>query len=277
VEESVRPEPTPPRPTAEADDDSAPAPVPDGLDDPRALAILSTEHWGLLTARSLVYNEAFSRGSMFLTFVSASLVALGFVSAGSADSPSLALVAIPILLLDLFVGMTTLGRLVGAGAEEIRALQGMARLRHAYLEMAPGIEPYLSTPWHDDVRSVLGAYGPTAESPRRAESALHGLTTMPALVSVINCAVAGALVATVAATAGLSPLVALAAGVVAAVLLAVAFMRLSLIYFANQGPRMEVRFPAGASGPPRAGTTGAGAGPAAGRVPPDAQPGRRNT
>ena len=42
--------------------------------------ILTTEHWSLLTARSLVYNEAFSRGAMFLTFLSASLVALGFVA-----------------------------------------------------------------------------------------------------------------------------------------------------------------------------------------------------
>jgi hypothetical protein len=33
------------------------------LDDPRALTILTTEHWGLLTARSLVYNEAFARAT----------------------------------------------------------------------------------------------------------------------------------------------------------------------------------------------------------------------
>ena len=50
--------------------------------DPRALQILSTEHWSLLTARSLVYNEFFTRGSMFLTLLSASLLALGFVYQG---------------------------------------------------------------------------------------------------------------------------------------------------------------------------------------------------
>jgi hypothetical protein len=31
------------------------------LDDPRALQILSTEHWSLLAGRSLAHNEAFSR------------------------------------------------------------------------------------------------------------------------------------------------------------------------------------------------------------------------
>ena len=54
------------------------------LSDPRVITILSTEHWSLLTARSLVYNEMFTRGGMFLTLLSASLVALGFVYQGRA-------------------------------------------------------------------------------------------------------------------------------------------------------------------------------------------------
>ena len=58
------------------------APGPAHLADPRAITILTTEHWSLLTARSLVYNEAFSRGAMFFTFLSASLVALGFLAQG---------------------------------------------------------------------------------------------------------------------------------------------------------------------------------------------------
>src|SRR5262245_42293950 len=55
---------------------------PPHLADPRALMILTTEHWSLLTQRSLVYNEAFARSGMFLTFLTGSLVALGFVSQG---------------------------------------------------------------------------------------------------------------------------------------------------------------------------------------------------
>ena len=45
------------------------------MSDPRTLQILSTEHWSLLAARSLVYNEAFARAGMFLSFLSATLVA----------------------------------------------------------------------------------------------------------------------------------------------------------------------------------------------------------
>ena len=58
-----------------------PATVPVArLDDPRALQILSTEHWSLLSARSLAYNEAFTRGGMFLTFLSTSFVALALLA-----------------------------------------------------------------------------------------------------------------------------------------------------------------------------------------------------
>ena len=39
------------------------------LDDPRVVQILATEHWSLLASRSLAYNEAFTRGGMFLAFL----------------------------------------------------------------------------------------------------------------------------------------------------------------------------------------------------------------
>ena len=53
---------------------------PSPVDDPRALTILTTEHWSLLSARSLVYNEAFARAGMFLSFLAATLVALGLMA-----------------------------------------------------------------------------------------------------------------------------------------------------------------------------------------------------
>ena len=71
------------RPRRRAGDGPGDDAGPPHLADPRALTILTTEHWSLLTARSLVYNEAFARGGMFLTFLTGTLVALGFVSQGS--------------------------------------------------------------------------------------------------------------------------------------------------------------------------------------------------
>jgi hypothetical protein len=163
------------------------------LDDPRALQILSTEHWGLLTARSLVYNETFARGGMFLAFLSATLLVLGLISTATGFSDAFLTVAAVILALDFFVGLTTLGRINGASDEDLRYLQGMNRLRHAYHEMVPGLEPYFITSKHDDFASVAAFYGPQSRSALRGM--LHGFTTMPAVISVISAAVGSVLVA----------------------------------------------------------------------------------
>src|SRR4051794_16895905 len=80
------------------------------LADPRALQILTTEHWSLLTARSLVYNEAFARGAMFLAFFSATLVMLGLISTATGFSDAFLAVAAVVLTLDLFIGLTSLAR-----------------------------------------------------------------------------------------------------------------------------------------------------------------------
>ena len=44
------------------------------IHDPRALQILTAEHASLQSARSLAYNESFTRGGMFLAFMSTSFV-----------------------------------------------------------------------------------------------------------------------------------------------------------------------------------------------------------
>jgi hypothetical protein len=166
------------------------------IDDPRALTILTTEHWSLLSARSLVYNEAFARAGMFLAFLSATLVALGLVATATGFSDEFLLVSAVILALNLFVGLASLGRIAGASAEDIRCLQGMNRLRHGYHDLVPGLEPYFVTSKYDDVASVLSLYGVLDAGPVR--SVIHGLTTTPGMVGVICSAVGGALCAVIA-------------------------------------------------------------------------------
>jgi hypothetical protein len=51
-----------------------------GLTDTRAIATLNAEHSSLVSSRTLAYNEGFVRTRMFLTALSAALVALGFVA-----------------------------------------------------------------------------------------------------------------------------------------------------------------------------------------------------
>ena len=145
------------------------------LNDPRALQILSTEHWSLLASRSLAYNEAFSRAGMFLSFLSASLIVIGFLIGAQGLSPSVLPIAVVLLLADLFIGAATVGRLLDASSEELQCVRGMNRIRHAYREMVPGLEPYFVTGFHDDAAGVLQTYGLDAR-PGMVSNILHGLT-----------------------------------------------------------------------------------------------------
>lgn len=229
-------------PTGDAHDGARPPGLPH-LADPRALTILTTEHWALLTARSLVYNEAFSRTGMFLTFLSASLVALGFLASASGFSREFQVAAAGLLAFDLLIGLATLGRIVGATIEEFRAVQGMNRLRHAYLEMVPGVERYLSASQHDDFESVISIYGSPTEATSAAGDVLHGITTAPGMVAMINAVVAAGLFATLALLAGQSGAVALIAGVVGFVLTFALATVVLLRGYVRAGRLLEVRFP----------------------------------
>jgi hypothetical protein len=187
------------------------------IDDPRTLQILSTEHFSLLSSRSLAYNEAFTRAGMFLTFLSASLVVLGFLVSPLGLTETFALVAALLLAANLFVGLTTLYRLLDAGQEELEALRGMNRIRHAYIEMVPGLAPYFVAGVHDDAAGVLSAYGIGRPGPLR--TAIHGLATTPGMVGVITGLVAG----------GLGAVVSLAAGLPVAIVLVVAFVAFAAV------------------------------------------------
>ena len=227
---------------------------PPHLADPRALQILSTEHWGQLTARSLVYNETFARGSMFLTFLSASLVALGFVYQGS--GPDFVYILIAILALDLFVGLTTLGRLASAGYEEMRALQAMNRIRHAYLEMVPGLAPYFSTSPHDDMRGVVATYWAVPSSPAFLPNVTHGLGTLGAAVAFIIALLTGAIAGLIALQLGATGPATAAAGVLVFVLCMLAEFALGYRRIQALDARFEVRFPSPPSGPADTGGSG---------------------
>ena len=235
------------RPVGSSDAPVSDGPSRTGLDDARALQILSTEHWSLLTARSLVYNETFARGGMFLALLSASLLVLGLIATATGFSEAFLVVAALILGLDLFVGFATLGRIAAASNEDLRYLQGMNRLRHAYHEIVPGLEPYFITSKYDDFDSVAGFYGPTEPSVLRGM--IHGFTTMPGMISVICCAVAAVLAAVVVLLATHDPMV---AGAVAVLAFATVFLvALFTAYRAAMqfGRSLAAKWPAPGSGP----------------------------
>lgn len=222
----------------------SPPPGPAHLADPRAVQILSTEHWSLLTARSLVYNEAFTRCGMFLTLLSASLVALGFVYQGSSGGPDFPMIVAAVLAVDLFVGLATLGRIVRGSMEEFRSLQAMNRIRHAYLEMVPTLAPYFSVSSYDDADSVLEVYATSVAQPSTLRNIGYGLTTMPGMIGALNAALAaglaGAIVIALTGDSRAALLVAAITGVVTLAVITVFVMRM----FTRVGRFFETRFPA---------------------------------
>src|SRR2546428_12930352 len=74
------------------------------------LQILATEHWSLLATRALTYNEALSRVSIFLSILSGAVIALALVAQADHFGPIFVSIAIPMLLIVMFGGITTSSR-----------------------------------------------------------------------------------------------------------------------------------------------------------------------
>ncbi len=220
------------------DGDRLPSPV----DDPRALTILTTEHWSLLSARSLVYNEAFSRAGMFLSFLAATLVALGLMSGAMGFSNEFIGISALVLGLDLFIGLATMGRVATATSEDIRFLQGMNRLRYAYHETVPGLEPYFITGRYDDVLGVFGTYGVDVQA-MTWRSIVHGFTTVIGMLGVINAALTGVVAACLAILALGEGIQAVAIGVGAFLIVLVISVGVSARVIAATVAGLNPRFP----------------------------------
>jgi hypothetical protein len=214
------------------------------LTDPRAIQIMSTEHWSLLSARSLAYNEAFTRGGMFLTFLSMSFVALALVaSAMSFDGDFLAIAGI-LLAFDLVIGLGTYGRIIAANHDDYRALYGMARIRHGYTQMAPMLAPYFTTSVNDDVAGVLVSYGSPALT--GIGQATYALTTSSGMIALIVSMLAGVLAHVVALIVGLPVAVGFVVGAVVIVAVFAALAMFTWRYFRNEQARLSVLFPSDA-------------------------------
>ena len=82
-----------------------------GVTDAVRTQILATEHWSLLATRSITWNEVFSRASMFLTMLSAAVVALALVAQATDFGPGFRLFALLVLPVVLLVGVATVIRL----------------------------------------------------------------------------------------------------------------------------------------------------------------------
>jgi hypothetical protein len=217
------------------------------MDDPRAITLLSTEHWSLLSARSLAYNEAFVRAGMFLTFLSMSFVALALLAQAMSFGRDFLSVAALVIGFDFVVGLATFVRINGANLDDLRAVHGMARIRHAYTEIAPIVTPYFTTPTHDDIDAVLTVYGPI--SPSTWGQLTYALSTSGGMVGLIVSMVGGVLTTVLAMLVAVPGGIAVWIGVAAAVLVMAALFVFTSRAVVRAQARIPARFPTPAPTP----------------------------
>ncbi|HEX6703844.1 MAG TPA: hypothetical protein VF169_03720 [Albitalea sp.] len=206
--------------------------------DPQAalLSALTTEHFVLQTAASSTISEASARATLYMASLSSVLVAMGF----SAQTPEvfmpLAATALPALFL---LGVFTIVRLVDTALENMQYLAGIARIRRHYRSLAPPASELFGA---DAGRWPETRTPPSLQLGRR----IAFCSTTASMIAFVNHVVAGAGVTLLvdASMGGDRTALAVAAGVVAALLLTVAF-------FAYQGWRFAHVELAGVADAPR--------------------------
>ncbi|HET9852843.1 MAG TPA: hypothetical protein VFP56_10085 [Candidatus Limnocylindrales bacterium] len=188
----------------------------------RRAQLLSTEHWSLLATRSMSWNEAFSRTSMFLSTLSAATVALALAGPAMSFGSAFPLFALVVLSVTLFLGLATYIRLVQVNNEDLYWVAGMNVIRGAYAELSPGIERKFVTGHSLDPEGMARTFA--AVDVTSSVSPWHMLVTTPAVVAVISSAIGGVLAGLLAAQLSMSLEVAIVVGIVVFLLAVVALI-----------------------------------------------------
>jgi hypothetical protein len=182
----------------------------DRLDRPTAFFnALLTEHFVLETARGITVSESSSRAALYLTTVSSSLVAFGFL-ARTPFAPAFLGAVLPAVVL---LGMFTYERLVETSLEDVAALAAMQRIRRYYGRLLPGADRYFGMPDGRHAANELLDIG-------RPPSWIRLLFTMSSAIGFVNSIVAGTGVAIVVDELWAGDAASVVSGVAAAVLFA---------------------------------------------------------
>jgi hypothetical protein len=158
-----------------------------GADRQHILQFMTTEHFTLQTARGVANAEITSRLQLYLGTLSSSIIALALTAQLSGLGLAFRGFALVLLPVVFFLGVVTHGRLLQVNAEWRLYGQGMNRIRHYFLELAPEMEPYFVLPATDDPWVTLAAIGvQTGGNPWWA-----ALLTAGSMIVVVNSVLAG--------------------------------------------------------------------------------------
>ncbi|OKI46033.1 hypothetical protein [Micromonospora sp. CB01531] len=172
------------------------------------LNALTTEHFVLQTSRSATITESVGRATVFLSLLSAALIGLGFVSSsGHLVKPYLGAV-LPTLII---TGLLTFARLVESMVENSLDLKRIQRIRAYYHRQFAGDQDFFAdaVAGGGDTRTIAAAVGSSA-------SRWQLLLTTAAMVGAINGLLIGLGATLLTGLASGSATLAIALGVVVA-------------------------------------------------------------
>jgi hypothetical protein len=158
-----------------------------GADRQQILQFMTTEHFNLQSARGIANAEIISRLQLYLGTLSSSIIALALTAQLSGLGFAFRAFALVLLPVVFFLGMVTHGRLLQLNDEWRLYGQGMNRIRHYFLELAPDMQRYFVLPATDDPRVTLAAVGiQTGGNPL-----WQALLTAGSMIVVVNSVLAG--------------------------------------------------------------------------------------
>jgi hypothetical protein len=201
------------------------------------LTALTTEHFGLAGARAQATGESSARAALYISAVSSTLVALGFIGQISDVGDTFnvfALTALPTLYV---LGLFTFVRTIESGVEDLMMGRAINRIRNYYLEIAGEEARYFMLSANDDALGVMRNMGVSLE--RRQQ-----FFTTGSMIAVINSVVGGAAVAiAVGAITGATLGVCAAAGGLTAIISLARMLRIENRMYHEMGGFTEVLFP----------------------------------
>jgi hypothetical protein len=211
--------------------------VADVEPDQALLTALTTEHFGLAGARAQTTGESSARASLYISAVSSTLVALGFIGQITEVGDTFkvfALTALPTLYL---LGLFTFIRVVENGVEDMMLGRAINRIRNYYLQLAGEERRYFMLSGNDDPRGVMRNMGVSLQ--RRQQ-----FFTTGSMIAVINSVVGGAAIAVAVGTITSAPLgVCAVIGGIAAIASLLRLLRIENRMYHEMGGFTETLFP----------------------------------
>jgi hypothetical protein len=176
---------------------------------------LGSEYFALHGLRAGTTSESTSRASLFLTTLTGTLLALGFLAGNDGAATGVAYAAVPIVAL---LGFLTFLRLVEVAVLDVRALQEIRRIRRYWSRLHPEAAAFFPPPVAGQAIDVLLDTG-------ERRGLLRSTLTIAATVGVMDSLWIGAGVGFAADDGGLPTAASVAIGIGVGVVLTAAMYR----------------------------------------------------